>query len=306
MKVLRTPDSRFADLPGYPFAPHYLEVASGVGPALRMHYVDEGAGHGPPVLLLHGEPSWSYLYRTMIPPLVRAGRRVIVPDHIGFGRSDKPAAVSDYSYANHVAWCLALLRALDLRDVTLFCQDWGGPIGLSLVAADEDRFAAVVAANTILPTAQPAPDGEVDGWPGPVIEAWMEMARSGSELPIGDIVQSVTADELPAEVVAAYDAPFPDDSYKAGARAFPQIIPIDPNDDGALHNRRVWQSLETFERPFVTAFSDGDPVTAAWADVFRRRVPGARGLNHPTVRGGHFLQEDSGPELAEIILSLPA
>ncbi len=303
MKVLRTPDSRFADLPDYPFEPRYTEVPA-AGQHLRMHYLDEGARDGRPVLLLHGEPSWSYLYRKMIPPLVEAGRRVVAPDHIGFGRSDKPAAVADYSYANHVTWCGSLLAALGLRDVTLFCQDWGGPIGLSLVAAEPERFAAVVAANTILPTAQAPPHGEVDGWPGEVIEAWMETARSAPELPVGDIVQGVTVTQLDDEVVAAYDAPFPDESYKAGARAFPQIIPTDPNDPGAQHNRGVWEVLHRFDKPFLTAFSDADPVTAAWAPVFQQRIPGARGLDHRTVKGGHFLQEDSGPELARIILEL--
>jgi haloalkane dehalogenase len=269
-----------------------------------MHYVDEGRRDAPVVLLLHGEPSWSYLYRAMIPILVGAGKRVVAPDHIGFGRSDKPGDVADYSYARHVDWCLAFLRALDLRDVTLFCQDWGGPIGFSMIAAEGDRFSAVVAANTILPTAQPPPLGEVEGWPGPVIEAWMETARSAPELPVGAIVQGVTASDLPPEVVAAYDAPFPDESYKAGARAFPQIIPVHPDDRGALHNRRVWEALGRFDKPFLTAFSDDDPVTAAWAEVFQKRIPGARGLDHRTVRGGHFLQEDSGPALARAILGL--
>ncbi len=267
-----------------------------------MHYLDEGADDAPVALLMHGEPSWSFLYRAMIPPLVAGGMRVVAPDHIGFGRSDKPAAVHDYTYARHVDWCAELLERLDLRRVTLFCQDWGGPIGLSLVERAAGRFAAVVAANTILPTAQAPPRGEVEGWPGEVIEMWMETARSAAELAIGDIVQAVTVDELPADVVAAYDAPFPDESYKAGARAFPQIIPVDPDDPGARHNRAVWQFLESFERPFVTAFSDADPTTAAWAEVFQRRIPGARGQRHRTVRGGHFLQEDCPGDLAEIVL----
>lgn len=304
MAILRTPEARFAELPEFPFAPRYLEVAGPGAAALRMHFVDEGPRDAAPVLLLHGEPSWSYLYRKMIPPLLAAGRRVVAPDHIGFGRSDKPAAVADYTYARHVDWMRALLHRLDLRDVTLFCQDWGGPIGLSLVAAEPQRFAAVVAANTILPTARRPPAGEVDDWPGPIIEAWMETARSAPELPVGAIIQSVTASELPRAVIAAYDAPFPDESYKAGARAFPRIIPVRDDDPGALHNRAVWRALEQFDKPFVTAFSDADPTTAAWAEVFQRRVPGARRGRHTTVRGGHFLQEDSAPELAEILLSV--
>lgn len=303
MKILRTADERFADLPEYPFEPRYADVTAAGAPALRMHYVDEGPRDAAPVLLMHGEPSWSYLYRMMIPPLLAAGRRVVVPDLIGFGRSDKPAEVADYSYARHVEWCSSLLFSLDLRGITLFCQDWGGPIGLSLLAAQPDRFSAVVAANTILPTAQPPPSGEVDGWPGPIITAWIEMARSAPQLPIGAIIQSVTLARLPGAVVAAYDAPFPDESFKAGARAFPQIIPIHPDDAGARHNRDVWRVLRRFDKPFVTAFSDSDPTTAAWAEVFQRAVPGARGRRHTTVRGGHFLQEDSAAELAASILA---
>lgn len=304
MKVLRTPDSQFADLPDFPFVPHYWDVGGSSGAELRMHYVDEGPRHAAPVLLLHGEPSWSYLYRKMIPPLVGAGRRVVAPDHIGFGRSDKPGAVADYTYARHVDWNLALLRALDLRDITLFCQDWGGPIGFSLLAAEPQRFAAVVATNTILPTAQPPPAGEIPGWPGQTIEAWIEMARSAPQLPVGAIVRAATAGGLSESAVAAYDAPFPDESFKAGVRAFPQIIPLRADDPGALHNRSVWRVLERFDRPFVTAFSDADPTTAAWAAVFQRSVPGARGREHSTVRGGHFAQEDSGVELAQIILDV--
>ncbi len=304
MKILRTAESRFTDLPDFPFAANYASVSPAGGPQLRMHYIDEGPRDGRPVLLLHGEPSWSYLYRTMIPPLVRAGRRVVAPDHIGFGRSDKPADVADYTYPRHVAWCASLLHNLDLGDVTLFCQDWGGPIGLSLVAAEARRFAAVVAANTILPTARPLPHGEVADWPGAVIAAWMEMAVAAAELPIGQIIRSVTVSPLSDAVVAAYDAPFPDESYKAGARAFPRIIPIDADSEDARHNRAVWAALGEFEKPFLTLFSDSDSTTAAWAQVFRDRIPGARGLDHATVRGGHFLQEDSGPELAARILAL--
>ncbi len=302
MKVLRTPDDRFADLPDFPFQPRYAEVTAAGAPRLRMHYLDEGPREAAPVLLMHGEPSWSYLYREMIPPLVSAGRRVIAPDLVGFGRSDKPTEVADYTYARHVEWCSSLLSSLDLRGITLFCQDWGGPIGFSLLAAQPDRFAAVVAANTILPTAQPPPEGEVNDWPGATIAAWIDMARTSAELPIGAILQSVTLTKLSAAVVAAYDAPFPEESFKAGARAFPQIIPVHPDDAGARHNRNVWRVLQHFDKPFVTAFSDSDPTTAAWAEVFQRAVPGARGRRHATVRGGHFLQEDSAAELADIIL----
>ncbi len=304
MEILRTPEERFASLPDYPFEPKYQDVAYPGGKRLRMHYVDAGPRGGDCVLLLHGEPSWSYLYRKMIAQVAESGCRVIAPDHIGFGRSDKPVDQAEYTYAHHVAWCTSLLDSLDLAGVVAFLQDWGGPIGFSLVAAQPQRFSAVVAANTILPTARQRPEGEVEGWPGPVIEAWMEMSRSAPELAVGDIIQGVTVEDLPVEVIAAYDAPFPNESYKAGVRAFPQIIPVDPEDPGALHNRKVWQALERFDRPFRTIFSDNDPTTAAWAEVFQRRVPGATGQPHTTVRGGHFLQEDSPRELAEAILSV--
>ncbi len=237
MDVLRTPDSRFADLRDFPFEPHYHSVSQPPGTELRMHYVDEGPRAGAPVLLLHGEPSWSYLYRKMIPPLVDAGRRVIAPDHIGFGRSDKPTALADYSYANHVAWCLEVLRGLDLGGVTLFCQDWGGPIGLSLVAAESDRFSAVVAANTILPTAQAPPLGEVEGWPGEIIEMWMETARSAPELPVGDIVQGVTLDELPRKWSPRTTPPFPTSPTRPGLALF----------------LRSSRSTPTTKAPFTTA-----------------------------------------------------
>jgi haloalkane dehalogenase len=304
MPVLRTPDDRFVGLPDYDFSPHYCQVA-GPGESLRMHYVDEGPADASPVLLLHGEPTWSYLYRKMIPVFAAAGYRAIAPDHIGFGRSDKLADIGDYTYERHIGWIRELVETLDLRGITLVCQDWGGPIGLSVLAADEHRFARVVAANTILPTARPLPAGEVAGWPGETIEAWMEMARSAPELPVGDIIQSVTTTNLSKEVVAAYDAPFPDESYKAGARAFPAIIPTTAGDPGALRNRGVWEVLRRFEKPFLTAFSDSDPTTAPWSRVFLERVPGAAKRSHPTIaNAGHFLQEDRGEELARVVLEL--
>jgi haloalkane dehalogenase len=240
----------------------------------------------------------------MIPLIAAAGFRAVAPDLVGFGRSDKLVEASDYTYRRHVDWMLAVVRELDLRDITLVCQDWGGPIGLSLLAAEEDRFARVVAANTILPTAQPAPHDEVADWPGEVISNWIEFASTARVLPVGQIAQSVTVTELPADVVAAYDAPFPDESFKAGVRQFPALIPTKPTDPGALHNRNVWKALGRFEKPFLTAFSDQDPSTAAWAEVFRRRVPGARGQAHTTIRGaGHFLQEDKGEELARLVVN---
>ena len=299
MPVLRTSDERFQNLPGYPFRPSYVTVVGPNGECLRLHYVDEGPRSAAPVLLLHGEPSWSYLYRKLIPIVAAAGYRAVAPDLIGFGRSDKLSEATDYTYRRHVDWMLSFVRAVDLRDVTLVCQDWGGPIGLSILAAEQHRFARVVATNTILPTAQPPPNDEVPDWPGKIIANWIEFSKTSRDFPVGQIAQSVTVTELPPEVVAAYDAPFPDESFKAGPRQFPAIIPTSPSDPGALHNRKVWKVLERFEKPFLTAFSDQDPTTVAWAEVFRRRVPGARGQPHITIRGaGHFLQEDKGEELA--------
>jgi len=307
MKILRTPDQCFHDLPGYAFAPRYADVVAPGGPSVRMHYLDEGRRDAAPILLLHGEPSWSYLYRKMIPILTAAGHRVVAPDHIGFGRSDKPADLGDYTYERHIAWLRSLIEQLDLKDITLVCQDWGGPIGLSVLAADEARFARVVAANTILPTARQPPAGEIADWPGATIDAWRELARSAPVLPIGQIVAGVSETKLPPAVVAAYDAPFPDESYKAGARAFPAIIPIRTDDPGGVHNQAVWDVLRRFAKPFLTAFSDADPVTAPWAEVFRTRVPGAAGQPHATIKGaGHFLQEDKGEELAEIVAAFVA
>jgi haloalkane dehalogenase len=234
METLRTPDDRFARLPGYPFAPHYVDVSG-----LRVHYVDEGPRSAPPVLLLHGEPSWSYLYRKMIPVLTAAGHRAVAPDLVGFGRSDKPVRREDYTYQRHVDWMRGVVEALDLRGVTLVCQDWGGLIGLRLVA------------------------------------------------------------EHPADVIAAYDAPFPDDRHKAGARQFPLLVPNTPDDPAAVPNRRAWEELRRWRKPFLTAFSDSDPVTQGADRLLREAIPGAAGQLHTTiVGGGHFLQEDRGEEIA--------
>jgi haloalkane dehalogenase len=293
MKVLRTPDDRFRDLPGYPFAPRYLEIADGAGGTLRVHYVDEGPRDAAPVLLLHGEPSWSYLYRTMIPVLVGAGLRAVAPDLVGFGRSDKPAARSDYTYQRHVDWMRAVLMSLDLHDATLVCQDWGGLIGLRLVAEHPERFARVVAANTFLPTGEdPLPDAFFQ---------WRAFSQRVSEFPVGFILQGATVTELPPAVVAAYDAPFPDESYKEGARQFPMLVPASKDDPAYDANRRAWTVLEVSDKPFLCAFSDSDPVTAGADRRFLARIPGAKGQPHTTITGGgHFLQEDRGEELARV------
>lgn len=294
MKILRTPDERFRALPGYAFEPHYAEVDG-----LRMHFVDEGPRSAAPVLMLHGEPSWSYLYRKMIPAFRAAGHRTVAPDLVGFGRSDKPTRREDYSYQSHVDWTRELLfDVLDLRDVTLVCQDWGGLIGLRLVAEHPARFARVVAANTLLPTGD---QGATEAF-----LRWREFSQAAPELPIGMILQTATVTELAPEVMAAYEAPFPDESYKAGARQFPLLVPITPDDPAAPANRAAWEVLSRFEKPFLTAFSDGDPITSPFAEVFRK-IPGAAGQPHTTIRGaGHFLQEDKGEELARVVLGFIA
>jgi haloalkane dehalogenase len=295
MKVLRTPDEQFANLPEFPFPPHYATVTAADGTELRVHYLDEGPADAAPVLLMHGEPSWSFLYRRVIPVLVAAGHRVIAPDLVGFGRSDKPTDVADYSYAAHVAWMSELVfDVLDLRDATFFGQDWGGLIGLRLVAAQPDRFDRVVIGNTGLPTG--------DGHLTDAFFAWQKFAAETPELPIGQIINFGTLTDLAPEVIAAYDAPFPDDDSKAGARIFPKLVPSTPDDPERDANLAAWTVLEQYTKPFLCAFSDGDPITGGGDAEFRRRVPGAQGREHVTIAGGgHFLQEDCGPELGRVI-----
>ncbi len=302
--VLRTPEARFAGLAGFGFAPHYLTVSDARFGALRMAAIDEGPRAAPVALLLHGEPTWSFLYRKMIPRITAAGFRAVAPDFIGFGRSDKLAQRGDYSYAGFVSWLQQLLRTLDLRRVTLVCQDWGGPIGLSALAAEPERFAAVLAANTILPNCEPPPRG-VPGWPGELIAGWVSTAAAATDLPVSGIVAGVCRTVPDAEVLRGYDAPFPDAAYKSGVLAFPGLIPIREEMPGIKENRAVWAVLERFTRPFVTAFSDSDPTTAPWAEVFRLRIPGAGGQPHPVIaNAGHFLQEEQGDALADVLLDL--
>ena len=300
MKILRTPDERFAALTGYAFEAKYVEVSAVPGDAaqgtLRVHYLDEGPVDAAPVLLMHGEPTWSYLYRHMIPPLVAAGHRVVAPDLVGFGRSDKPADTADYTYARHVAWMSELVvDHLDLRDITYFGQDWGGLVGLRLVAAAPERYARVVVGNTGLPTGE----GRVTD----AFAAWRTFSQESPSFPVGQIVNGGSATELTPDVIAAYDAPFPDDTFKAGARIFPLLVPTSPDDPGSADNMAAWQVLEQFDKPFLCAFSDQDPVSKGGEAVFMRRVPGALGQPHTTiVGGGHFLQEDQGPALAQVII----
>jgi haloalkane dehalogenase len=295
MKSLRTPDDRFTNLPGYPFQPHYADVAAGDGSGkLRMHYVDEGPRDAAPVLLLHGEPSWSFLYRKMIPPLVDAGHRCVAPDLVGFGKSDKPVERSDYTYARHVEWLRELLfDHLDLRRITLFCQDWGGLLGLRLLAEHESRFDRVVAANTFLPTG--------DTPLGPGFEAWRNFSQKIPVFDTGRILQGATVTDLPEDVVAAYDAPYPDESYKAGARQFPTLVPATPDNPATEANRAARKVLSKWPKPFLTAFSDSDPVTVGGDKRFQEMVAGCAGQPHTTIKGGgHFLQEDCGEELARV------
>lgn len=295
MDVARTPDDRFAGVPDFAYPPHYCDVDDDEGGSLRVAYIDEGLAEAPAVLLMHGEPSWSFLYRTMIPGLIEAGLRVVVPDLVGFGRSDKPLADGDYTYARHVEWMRAVLfDHLDLQDITLFCQDWGGLIGLRLVAEHPGRFARVCAANTGLP------DGTRR-----LPEAWWrfyEFVQSDPDLPIGLLVSGGVVNPMAPAAVAAYEAPFPDASYKAGARSFPGLIPQSADNPATPDNQRAWEVLDTFTKPFLCAFSDQDPITGGGDRVFHARVPGTAGQPHLTVHGGHFLQEDSGPELAGALI----
>ena len=295
METLRTPDERFDDLPDFPYEPRYVEVDDLDGGTLRVAYVDEGPADGAVVLLLHGEPSWSFLYRTMIPVLVEAGFRVVAPDLVGFGRSDKPADDADYTYARHVEWMRSVLfDHLDLTDATLFCQDWGGLIGLRLVAEHPARFARVCAANTGLP------DGTrrlPDAW-----WKFRDFVVRTPDLPIGMLVAGAVANPMAPDVVAAYEAPFPDATYKAGARSFPDLIPQSADNPATPDNQRAWETLERFDKPFLCAFSDQDPITGGGDRVLRERIAGAAGQPHTTTSGGHFLQEDSGPEIAALLV----
>jgi len=286
MEILRTPDERFASLPDWPFAPHYVEVEG-----IRIHYVDEGPRDGATVLCLHGEPSWSYLYRKMIPTLVGAGLRVVAPDLVGFGRSDKPASQHDYSYELHVDWMAALVGTLELEGVTLFCQDWGGLIGLRLVAGDAERYARICAANTFLPVGEP---------PMPeAFFAWQKYSQSAPDFRPGRVVAGGCVRPVAPEVVAAYDAPFPEPRFLAGARVFPMLVPTSPDDPESKKNRAAWEHLRRFDRPVLTMFGDGDPITRGADRMIQALMPGCAGQPHRTIeKAGHFLQEDAGEELA--------
>ncbi|MBB3733041.1 haloalkane dehalogenase [Nonomuraea dietziae] len=294
MNILRTPDDRFENLPDFPFEPHYVELDDGI----RVHYLDERPERpsGETVLLLHGEPTWSYLYRHVIPPLVAAGHRCVAPDLVGFGRSDKPADRFAYTYQSHVDWLReTVFDRLDLRDVTMVCHDWGGLLGLRLMAEHPDRFRRVVATNTVLHAGD-------QGDMGPFYAQWLQHSQRVRPFSAGQVVATGTVTDLDPAVVAAYDAPFPEEDHVQGARRFPLLIPITPADEAAPANRKAWEVLESLDTPFLCAFSDRDFVLGQAHTTFRERVPGAKGLPHTTiVGGGHFVQEDQGPRLAQIV-----
>jgi len=294
MHRLRTPDERFADVPEFACPPRYVDVPAGDGEPLRMHYVDVGPRDGAVVLLLHGEPTWSFLYRHQIAALAAAGLRAVAPDLIGFGRSDKPTATGDYTYQRHIDWLRAFLAATGIDELSLVCQDWGGLLGLRLAGETPDIFRKIVAMNTFLPTGEqelPA-----------AFHRWREFSQKVPDLPVGGVVQGGAAQPLAPAVVAAYDAPFPDASYKAGARVFPTLVPISPDDPACAANKRAWDGLRRYARPFLTVFGARDPITAPAQARLQAEVPGARDQPHRVFeRAGHFLQEDLGSELGDVL-----
>ena len=289
-KIISTPAERFNNLPGYNFSENFIEVTQG----LKMHYVDEGKKADPIVLLLHGEPTWSYLYRKMIPILVENNFRVIAPDLIGFGKSDKYTEKSDYSYQNHMDWLTSFVTQLDLKNITLFCQDWGGLLGLRLIAEMPERFSHVIASNTTLPTGEFAvPESFMP---------WREFSQHSEAFNIGKVVDMGCVSQLSEEVIAAYNAPFPTEEYKAGARIFPTLVPIEENDLEAINNREAWKKLIQWNKPFLTIFGDSDPIMLGAEKALQKFIPGAKGQKHAIINAGHFIQEDQGEELARKIV----
>jgi haloalkane dehalogenase len=291
--VKRTPDERFRDLDGYPFAPRYAEVKADDGTALRVHYVDEGPRSAAPVVLMHGNPSWSYLYRKIIPRLVAHGHRVLAPDLVGLGRSDKPAAKRDYSLARHVDWMSQWLAAVGVENATLFAQDWGGVIGFPVAMRHPERFARLIAANTGLPTGQGASQA---------LQDWLDYSDRASSLPVGQLIASWVVNGLDDAEKRAYDAPFPDPSHQAAALAFPRLIPLQPDNPGVPLMRDTWRQLERWTKPFLTVFGDRDPISKGAELGFQQRVPGAAGQPHVILSPAHhFLQEDQPEAIAERI-----
>lgn len=289
-EIISTPESRFDNLPDYNFSGNYLEVEEG----LRLHYLDEGNKEKPTVLLLHGEPSWSFLYRKMIPILSENDFRVIAPDLIGFGKSDKPVNKSSYTYQKHVDWLTVFIQKLNLKEIILFCQDWGGLTGLRLITEMEDRFSLVIASNTTLPTGNMT-------MPESFLK-WREYSQHSTGFDIGKVIDMGTIQPLSEEVIAAYNAPFPSEEYKAGARIFPTLVPVDLDDPESIKNRQAWEKLKQWYKPFLTVFGDGDDIMRGAEKVFQKLVPGAQDQNHTMLNAGHFIQEEKGEELAELII----
>lgn len=297
MEILRHDPARFANIPDYPFAENWLEIELGDGHKGRMHYLDEGPRDGPPVLLFHGEPSWSFLYRKMIPILVQAGFRCLAPDLIGFGKSDKPNDQDFYNYARHVSWLEQWREAIVPQEAGLFCQDWGGLLGLRMVGNAPERFTFVVASNTFLP--------EGGGNATPAFLAWREFAKNSPDFHIGELLQRATATERSAAEVAAYDAPFPDEPSKAGARAFPQLVPVEDDKPGVAENKQAWVGLSAFDKPFLTLFGEDDPVLGSAGPLLAGRIKGAEGMPHAMLsQCGHFSQEDRPVELAQGVIDM--
>ena len=290
MKLLRTPDERFENLPDFPYKPNYLMVDE-----IRIHYVDEGSKDAEVILLMHGEPSWSFLYRHMIPILVEAGFRVVVPDWVGFGRSDKPTEKEDHTYAKHVKWITKVVTSLDLKRITLFCQDWGSLIGLRVAIENQERFSRIVLANGGLPTGE---QGMTEAF-----LTWRKFSREAPAFDIGRLIQGATPTKLTKEIQRGYDAPFPDDTFKAGARILPSLVPISTDDPEHKANKKAFEQFGKWEKPFLTAFSDSDPVTRGGDIFWQQYIPGAKDQKHTTIENaGHFLQEDKGPEIANLII----
>jgi haloalkane dehalogenase len=296
LKFLTTPEHYFKQIADFPYDPKFLQVDDNEGGLLKLHYIDEGPKDADIVLMLHGEPSWAYLYRKMIDPIVAAGHRVIAPDLIGFGKSDKPTERSDYTYQRHIDWVRQVIIQLNITDITLVCQDWGGLLGLRLVAEHSDLFARVLAANTMLPTG--------DHTASEAFLNWQTFSQEVDVFPVAGIIKGATVKPLSPEVMGAYNAPFPDERYKAGVRQFPLLVPTTPDNSASEANRLAWQTLQKFTKPFITAFSDSDPVTAGGDKIMQKLIPGCKGQAHTTIKqGGHFLQEDQGEELAEVLLT---
>ncbi|MCH2190388.1 MAG: haloalkane dehalogenase [Gammaproteobacteria bacterium] len=327
MKILRTPDEHFDNLPDYPFSPNYLTIADTEGGELRMHYLDEGPADGPVVLLLHGQPVWSYLYRFMIPLLVNKGFRVLAPDLVGFGRSDKPTRMEDYTYARHVAWMSDWLTKMDLRNVTVFFQDWGSLIGLRLVAAFPERFSHVVLSNGGMPAgvirgfvgkffqwiypyikiieAKELPARFKTNWPAPGFLYWRKYCAQNPNFAITDVMEMTANKALSADELLAYAAPFPDQSYMSGARKFPSLVPVFENEAEVEQNKAAWRVLQEFNKPFMCAFADNDPVTAGADKRFIKQVPGCSGVSHRTIpNAGHFVQQDQPEHCVQAILDI--